>query len=643
MRKLARNLGIAAAAAATPLAGASPAFAAAGENPAGGAPTGDVVLATAGAIVLSLSLLVVGRAHRSGRLRALARAGDWFERRWGLPGWAALPGAISSVSLLVALLGMYWDISLHIDQGRDPGPLANPAHYLILAGLFGVFASGFVSIVLPRKRPGASAVTIDRDWAAPVGGILLFACAAFSLLGFPLDDAWHRLFGQDVTLWGPTHLMLFGGAAMTLIGRSVLLVEGARAVRERIGTALPAPAPRAMRLQRALLAGAFLIGLSTFQGEFDFGVPQFRFLFEPVLIALAASTALVIARIWAGKGGALLAAALFVAIRGSVSLFVGPIFGETVPHFPLYIAEAALVELVALRIAPERPLAFGAVCGGLIGSVGVAAEWGWSQLWMPLPWPTSMLPAAVAFGLGAALAGGLLGALIGSALASDRIPRPRHAGAALAGAALAIAAIVGYGLHTSPAPGESARVTLTDVRSGAERSVAARVVLSPIDAADDAQWLSITAWQGGGFVLDRLERVDRGVYRTTRPIPVHGDWKALLRLHRGDSLEAVPIYLPRDPAIPAPELPARRSFTRAFVPDKQILQREAKDAPGALAALAYLTVLGFALSLLAAMAWGLRRLALNGRAQAPAPPGGGEIAIEKLADIVHRRSVVRTG
>ena len=38
------------------------------------------------------------------------------------------------------------------------------------------------------------------------------ACGGFALLGFPLDDMWHRLFGQDVTLWGPTHLMLFGGA-----------------------------------------------------------------------------------------------------------------------------------------------------------------------------------------------------------------------------------------------------------------------------------------------------------------------------------------------------------------------------------------------------------------------------------------------
>ena len=50
---------------------------------------------------------------------------------------------------------MLWDISLHIAQGRDEGPLANPAHYFILAGLFGVFASGFLSMCLPLEKPSA--------------------------------------------------------------------------------------------------------------------------------------------------------------------------------------------------------------------------------------------------------------------------------------------------------------------------------------------------------------------------------------------------------------------------------------------------------------------------------------------------------
>jgi hypothetical protein len=299
------------------------------------------------------------------------------------------------------------------------------------------------------------------------------------------------------------------------------------------------------------------------------------------------------------------------------------VFGETTPHFPVYVVEAVLVELVARRGLLARPIAFGAVAGALIGTVGLAAEWAWSHLWMPLPWPESMLVEAAVVGLAAAVAGGLLGSLIGSALASDRVPRPRGVTPALAAAGLAVALLIGFGLQTSSAPGESARVTLTEVSRGSERQVSARVELNPRDAANDARWLTVTAWQGDGFVLDDLERVGPGVYRTTKPIPVHGEWKAVLRLHRGKSLQGVPIYLPRDTAIPAAAVPAERTFVRTFVPDKRLLQREAKDGTSPiLSVAAYGAVLGIALSLLAGIAWGLGRLAAGGRADWRRPRSG---------------------
>src|SRR3712207_8752044 len=128
---------------------------------------------------------------------------------------------MATASLITAVFGMYWDIALPIAVGRDEGPLANPAHYFILAGLFGIFTAGFVAMVLPKEKPSAASIRLGKDWHAPLGGVLICACGAFSLTGFPLDDVWHRIFGQDVTLWGPTHLMLIGGAAMTLVGIAV--------------------------------------------------------------------------------------------------------------------------------------------------------------------------------------------------------------------------------------------------------------------------------------------------------------------------------------------------------------------------------------------------------------------------------------
>ena len=102
----------------------------------------------------SASATAAGRTQLLGRLADVRRA----RLRAARVGGAPLRPSVA-VSLIIALLGMYWDISLHIDQGRDPGPLANPAHYLILVGLFGVFAAGFLVDVRSRWRSPSP----DRD------------------------------------------------------------------------------------------------------------------------------------------------------------------------------------------------------------------------------------------------------------------------------------------------------------------------------------------------------------------------------------------------------------------------------------------------------------------------------------------------
>src|SRR5215208_2164016 len=159
-----------------------------GNEPAGGAAIGEALGATAAAGVATALIAILIAGHRSGRIDWLARAGRATERLTGLPGWAALPLTLLNASLLTAVLGMYWDISLHIDNGRDPGPLANPAHYLILVGLYGVLVAGVMAIVMSgTERPSKTAIHLGGDWWAPVGGAMMAACGAFALSGFPLD------------------------------------------------------------------------------------------------------------------------------------------------------------------------------------------------------------------------------------------------------------------------------------------------------------------------------------------------------------------------------------------------------------------------------------------------------------------------
>ena len=576
-----------------------------GQPPAGGGEAGQIFIGTVVMGALTFAVLALIAAHRKGRTELLQSAGNFAGRQMGLPPWAALPIAIAGGSLIIAVLGMYWDISIHLDQGRDEGPFANASHYLILAGLFGITVAGLFAMTMSTNRPTPTAKEMKGGLQAPMGGRLMFICAAFALAAFPMDDIWHRIFGQDVTLWGPTHLVLFGAAALSTLGTWMLLIEGQRSAEVN---EFP-PRPKFLKAQMIAMGGAFLIALSTFQGEFDFAVPQFRLDWHPILLMMAASIALVSARIVIGKGGALGAALFFIAIRGLLSIWVGPITGHTTLHFPLYLVEALVVEAVALRMPREKPIRLGMVAGVGIGTLGLAAEWGWSYVWWELPWTESMLPEAVIAGFVMAVAGGIIGGFIGRSLASpwvDPIARPRRLVPAAAVAAVAV--FVWAGPIGNGDTQIRATVELTDATPPPERTVNAIVRLDPPNAAEDARWLTLTGWQGGGSHIDRLKKVADGVYESTKPLPVYGNWKSTLRLHKNDAVLGAPIFFPEDPAIPAPAVPARPTSTLEFVEDKKLLQREQKpDVSPALTTFAYFVVLAIALGLVVLLAKGLQR------------------------------------
>ena len=579
-----------------------------GSPPAGGGALGEVIFGTVGAMVLTAVMFYLVLGHRSGRVALLRRLGSTSERMSGLPAWASLPLGVLSGALLIAVFGMYWDISTHLDAGRDEGPFANASHYFIIVGLFGVFFAGLLAIFLPDEPPGRTAIALPVGGLhAPIGGLLILVCSAVALTGFPLDDVWHRIFGQDVTLWGPTHLLLFGGASLSTLGGMILLMEGAAAAREVSAEG----APRGLRVQQVLLGGAFLLGLSTFQGEFDFAVPQFRLVFHPILLMLAASVGLVAVRIWAGPGAALGAAAFFILVRGILSLLVSPLFGHTTLHFPLYLAEAAVVELVALRYGRDRPIALGLAAGIGIGTVGLAAEWAWSYAWWTIEWPASMLLEGIVCGFVAAVAGGVAGGFIGRALSTPELPPKPVPRFALPAALVALVAVVAYATPITAGERIRAEVTLTDVRPAPEREVDVQVRLDPPDAADDPYWFVTTAWQGKDdhSPVAPLEEVSPGVWRSTAPLPVHGDWKSTLRLHKGFAVQGLAIYFPEDDAIPVEAVPAEPRFTREFQRDKKLLQREQKPGvSGVLTAGAYLIVLAIFLGLYGSMGWGLALL-----------------------------------
>ena len=550
---------------------------AAASPPAGGAPLDQVAIATGFATVTTVVLLWLLQGHRSGRSSILGRVAMFSARVGRIPSWAALPAAVATGSLLLALFGVTWDVSIHIDKGRDPGPLANPAHYFILVGLYGIFAAGLLAMSLPSDDEPRSATAIDLPILGriPVGGALMLLCSSFALSGFPLDDVWHRLFGQDVTLWGPTHIMMIAGAVLTIVAISVLTTEGERAA----GLTHSGFSARnwVARMSPVLACGGLLIGLSVFQGEFDWGVAQFRQVWHPLLLAGSSSLCLVAARLRGGRGGAFGALTFYLAMTLIVNEIVGDVIGRSQPAMPLYVAEALCVEAVGWRRgAAARPLRLGVISGLLIGTVGFAAEYGWSQIAMPLPWHTALIAEGLPTAIVAGVAGGVLGALFAGGLRGE-LPAPRTARLLAAGAAAAFVIVGANALIHSEQSNVRATIGLRPAGDG-QAYVTAR--FDPPSAAQDAEWVDGLAWQGDGLVVRHMKHVGGGTWTTTKPLPLSGDWKTMLRIHKGRSMLSAGLYLRPDPAIPYKGLRAADGSTQTMVYDQHFLQLERKpDTP----------------------------------------------------------------
>jgi hypothetical protein len=359
-----------------------------------------------------------------------------------------------------------------------------------------------------------------------------------------------------------------------------------------------------------------LIGLSVYQIEYDFGVEQFRLVLQPMMIAVVAALALVVARLTLGAGSALVAALFALALRGGVALLVGPILAAPTNWFPLYLGPAIVVELLALTPLFKRPMAFGAVAGLGVGTVGLWLESLWIGAVYHYPWPTSMWGEALAMAVPAAVLAGLCGALMGMVLTGQRLPSRAIGITVVVVTVLAIGGAVANGLHIVVPEQDTAAITLTDLPGEpGKRMVSADVRLTPADmVSDHPDWVTILSWQGlmennRGLVIDRLERVGPGHYRSTLPVPVWGSWKTLMRVQDGYTMTAVPIYEPADDAIPAAEVPALASTTRPFVHEITILQRERdQNAPGWLFTAGSVVVLILTLLVIAALTWGAGRI-----------------------------------
>ncbi|HYP23319.1 MAG TPA: hypothetical protein VEV43_07090 [Actinomycetota bacterium] len=518
----------------------------------------------------------------------VTRIGSSLERVTGLPSWAAAGLGVAAWSLVVAVIGFLWDVAWHIDFGRDEF-LFTPSHMMILVGLGAIIAAAVVSILFATVLRAETGWRL-RSLRVPYGAAALGVLGTGAILGFPLDELWHANYGIDVTMWGPTHLLMISGASFTPLGMWLLLRE-----------ALPQARNEAfVRMLRFLLAGVVVVGLSTFQAEFDFGVPQFQQLYHPVLIALATGVGLVIARTTLGPGGAIAGALGFLAVRGALVVLLGPVFNETVARPPLYLGIAVVVEVAAFAGRRLSPLKSALVTGAAVGTIGLATEWGWTQVFGVHPWSTNLFPG-IAVAVVVAVAAAIVGTAMGRILACER-PGVGRVPLALAGLAILVGLILPLPRRAAPYRGT---IEMTPAGDG---RVDLTVRMDPAEAADRVDFFEVMSWQGGSLVVTELERRGPGVYESATPVPADHHWKSLVRLADKDLMAGLPVFLPADPAIGAKEIPVVAERTAAFNRDTELLMREAHAGAAWPATVAYSSILGIALVWIVTLTLGFVRL-----------------------------------
>lgn len=127
-------------------------------------------------------------------------------------------------------------------------------------------------------------------WIA-TSGMLLFLIAA------PLDQIWHRVFGLDLTTWSPTHLALFAGTELAILGVLLgLYRQGATNQRGSFAS------------MALLLFGGFLLEAFLFAtGQQEYGYIALYALQHPAYVTLQHMTTLPIPALLAqaqAQGGA---------------------------------------------------------------------------------------------------------------------------------------------------------------------------------------------------------------------------------------------------------------------------------------------------------------------------------------------------
>lgn len=140
-------------------------------------------------------------------------------------------GLTSLLGAIIFLEGTSWDIQWHTFLGRDRTLI--PPHILMLSGVAISGVSGLLAVVLEsvwarrNSQVAQNSTSFASIFSGSLGAYVVGFAALDAAVAFPLDAYWHALYGIDVAIWAPFHVMFVAGMGVVALGAAYMLASAA--------------------------------------------------------------------------------------------------------------------------------------------------------------------------------------------------------------------------------------------------------------------------------------------------------------------------------------------------------------------------------------------------------------------------------
>ncbi len=147
-------------------------------------------------------------------------------------------GLTAAFGALIFFLGTSWDIQWHEYIGRDRTLI--PPHQMMLVGVTLSGIAGLTAVIIESIWARKSSIVARHSTSfadlfhGSLGAYVVGFAALNAAVAFPLDSYWHALYGIDVAIWAPFHIMFAFGMGVVAFGAAYMLLSAANL---RVGSA----------------------------------------------------------------------------------------------------------------------------------------------------------------------------------------------------------------------------------------------------------------------------------------------------------------------------------------------------------------------------------------------------------------------